>query len=130
MTTTVQVSVARRKVQVTVDKAMKYVGEDDPTFTYTVSGEGIVGGKLPNGEQVALVGALDRSETVGEEPGVYDVDDGTLTKAEVTYSDLGQTKAKFTEAPEAGTYTLVIATRCGLGTEFGVVTAERKISVK
>ena len=56
--------------------------------------------------------------------------DGTLTKAEITYSDLGQVKAKFAEAPEAGTYTLVIATRCGLGTEFGVVTAERKISVK
>lgn len=55
--------------------------------------------------------------------------DGTFTKAEVTYSDLGQTKAKFTEAPEAGTYTLVVATRCGLGTEFGVVTAERKVSV-
>lgn len=56
--------------------------------------------------------------------------DGTFTKAEVTYSDLGQTKAKFTEAPEAGTYTLVVATRCGLGAEFGVVTAERKVSVK
>lgn len=56
--------------------------------------------------------------------------DGTFTKAEVTYSDLGQTKAKFTEAPEAGTYTLVVATRCGLGTEFGVVTAERKITIK
>lgn len=55
--------------------------------------------------------------------------DGTFTKAEVTYSDLGQTKAKFTEAPEAGTYTLVVATRCGLGTEFGVVTVERKVSV-
>lgn len=55
--------------------------------------------------------------------------DGTFTKAEVTYSDLGQTKAKFTEAPEAGTYTLVVATRCGLGTEFGVVTAERKVNV-
>ena len=56
--------------------------------------------------------------------------DGTFTKAEVTYSDLGQTKAKFTEAPEAGTYTLVVATRCGLGSEFGVVTAERKITIK
>ena len=56
--------------------------------------------------------------------------DGTLIKAEITYSDLGQVKAKFAEAPEAGTYTLVIATRCGLGTEFGVVTAERKVSVK
>ena len=55
---------------------------------------------------------------------------GTLIKAEITYSDLGQVKAKFAEAPEAGTYTLVIATRCGLGTEFGVVTAERKVSVK
>ena len=56
--------------------------------------------------------------------------DGTFTKAETTYSDLGQTKAKFTEAPEAGTYTLVVATRCGLGTEFGVVTAERRITIK
>lgn len=56
--------------------------------------------------------------------------DGTLVKAEVTYSDLGQTKAKFAEAPEAGTYTLVVATRCGLGTEFGVVTVERKITIK
>ena len=56
--------------------------------------------------------------------------DGTLVKAEVTYSDLGQTKAKFTEAPEAGAYTLVVATRCGLGAEFGVVTVERKVTIK
>ncbi|MBQ0032521.1 MAG: hypothetical protein KBT68_06940 [bacterium] len=56
--------------------------------------------------------------------------DGTLTKAATTYSDLGQTKAKFMEAPEAGAYTLVVATRCGLGAEFGVVTVERKVSVK
>ena len=44
--------------------------------------------------------------------------DGTFTKAEVTYSDLGQTKAKFAEAPEAGTYTLVVATRCGEGGDY------------
>ena len=55
--------------------------------------------------------------------------DGTLVKAEITFSDLGQVKAKFTDAPEAGPYTLVVATRCGLGSEFGVVTVERKVSV-
>ena len=72
-----------------------------------------------------------QSETFGTAPFYVGIraTDGTLTKAESTYSDLGQVKAKFAEAPEAGTYTLVIATRCGLGTEFGVVTAERKVSV-
>ena len=71
--------------------------------------------------------ALDEAQ-VDEFVGIR-ASDGTFVKAEITYSDLGQVKAKFAEAPEAGTYTLVVSTRCGLGSEFGVVTAERKVSV-
>ena len=56
--------------------------------------------------------------------------DGTLTKAAITHSDIGNVKAALTSAPAAGRYTLVVATRCGLGSEFAVVEARRKITVK
>ena len=55
--------------------------------------------------------------------------DGTLTKAEIVSSDLNTVKAAFASALEAGEYTLVVATRCGLGEDFGVKTATRKIKI-
>lgn len=56
--------------------------------------------------------------------------DGTITKAEITESTLQIVKAKLTSALTAGNYTLVVATRSGLGEEFGVKSATRKVTVK
>ena len=55
--------------------------------------------------------------------------DGTLTKAEIISSGLNTVKAAFGSSLEAGEYTLVVATRSGLGEEFGVKTATRKIRI-
>ena len=58
------------------------------------------------------------------------VDDmGQETKAEITFSDLQNVKAAFTEAPEPGDYTLLVRTRSGMGEEFGVKSATRKIKI-
>lgn len=54
---------------------------------------------------------------------------GTLVKAEIVSSDLNTVKAAFASALEAGEYTLVVATRSGLGDEFGVKTATRKVRI-
>ena len=55
--------------------------------------------------------------------------DGTLIKAEIVSSGLNTVKAAFGSSLEAGEYTLVVATRSGLGEEFGVKTATRKIRI-
>ena len=55
--------------------------------------------------------------------------DGTLVKAEIASSGLNTVKAAFGSPLEAGEYTLVVATRSGLGEEFGVKTATRKIRI-
>ena len=58
------------------------------------------------------------------------VDDmGVETKAEITFSDLQNVKAAFETAPEPGDYTLVVHTRSGMGDEFGVKVASRKVVI-
>jgi len=54
---------------------------------------------------------------------------GTETKLVVSSSSLGVVKAKLETALTAGEYTLKVYTRSGLGTEFGVKCATRKVSV-
>ena len=54
---------------------------------------------------------------------------GALVKAEIVSSDLNTVKAAFGSALEAGEYTLVVATRSGLGDEFAVKTATRKVRI-
>ena len=55
--------------------------------------------------------------------------DGVETKASITFSDLQNVKAQLASALPAGTYTLKVYTRSGLGDEFGVHVASRKITV-
>ena len=58
------------------------------------------------------------------------VDDmGVETKAEITFSDLQNVKAQFTEPVDPGEYRLVVHTRSGMGEEFGVKVASRKIKI-
>ena len=54
---------------------------------------------------------------------------GVEYKAEITYSDLGNVKAKLTAAIAAGEYNLTVYTRSGLGEDYGVRTASRKVTV-
>ena len=54
---------------------------------------------------------------------------GVETKAEITFSDLQNVKARLASSLRAGEYTLKVYTRSGLGDQFGVHVASRKITV-
>ena len=55
---------------------------------------------------------------------------GAETKCETTFSDLQNVKARLAAALPAGEYTLKVYTRSGLGDEFGVHVATRKVTVE
>ena len=55
---------------------------------------------------------------------------GVETKAEITFSDLQNVKARLASSLLAGEYTLKVYTRSGLGDQFGVHVASRKITVE
>ena len=54
---------------------------------------------------------------------------GVETKAAITFSDLQNVKAQLAAALPAGAYTLKVYTRSGLGEEFGVHVATRRVVV-
>ena len=54
---------------------------------------------------------------------------GLETKAEIEFSDLQNVKAHIATALEPGEYTLKVHTRSGLGDQFGVRVASRKVQV-
>ena len=54
---------------------------------------------------------------------------GVETKAEITFSDLQNVKAHLASALAPGEYTLKVHTRSGLGDQFGVRVASRKVTV-
>ena len=54
---------------------------------------------------------------------------GLELKCEITYSDLGNVKAKLPAAAPAGEYTLKVYTRSGLGEAFGVKVASRRVVI-
>ena len=55
---------------------------------------------------------------------------GVETKAEIDFSDLQNVKAYLPMGLLAGEYTLKVYTRSGLGDEFGVHVASRKVVVE
>ena len=55
---------------------------------------------------------------------------GIETKAEITFSDLQNVKAHLASSLLAGEYTLKVYTRSGLGDQFGVHVASRKVVVE
>ena len=78
----------------------------------------------------SIAGADLAPDATKEDEYVAIVDDmGVETRAEITFSDLQNIKAAFTVAPEPGEYTLVVHTRSGMGDEFGVKSATRKITI-
>ena len=54
---------------------------------------------------------------------------GVETKAEITFSDLQNVKARLSAALAPGEYTLKVYTRSGLGDAFGVHVASRRVTV-
>ncbi|MDD6029794.1 MAG: DUF4469 domain-containing protein [Kiritimatiellae bacterium] len=82
------------------------------TDAFSVAGSDLAVDATKPDEYVALVNAR------GEE-----------TRATVTFSDLQNVKAHLESALPAGAYTLKVCTRSGLGAEYGVCTATRKVTV-
>ena len=56
--------------------------------------------------------------------------DGVETKATIAFSDLQNVKAQLASALPAGTYTLKVYTRSGLGDQYGVHVATRRVAVE
>ena len=82
------------------------------TDTFSIAGADLAPDTTKDDEYVALV----------------DVH-GIETKAEITFSDLQNVKAHLASSLLAGEYTLKVYTRSGLGDQFGVHVATRKIVV-
>ena len=83
------------------------------TDTFSIAGADLAPDTTKDDEYVALV----------------DVH-GVETKAEITFSDLQNVKAHLESSLLAGEYTLKVYTRSGLGDQFGVHVASRKVVVE
>ena len=94
---------------------------DDVTHEYDV---------IAGTDEFSIAGSDLAPDATKDDEYVAVVDDmGVETKAEITFSDLQNVKAAFETAPEPGTYTLVVHTRSGMGDEFGVKAATRKVTI-
>ena len=94
---------------------------DETTLVYDV---------ITGTDTFSIAGADLAPDTTKEDEYVALVDvHGIETKAEITFSDLQNVKAHLTSALLAGEYTLKVYTRSGLGDQFGVHVASRKIVV-
>ena len=83
------------------------------TDVFSIAGSDLAPDTTKDDEYVALVDAH-----------------GVETKATMTFSDLQNVKAHLEAALPAGEYTLKVYTRSGLGDQFGVHVASRKITVE
>ena len=94
---------------------------DETTLVYDV---------ITGTDTFSIAGADLAPDTTKEDEYVALVDvHGIETKAEITFSDLQNVKAHLASSLLAGEYTLKVYTRSGLGDQFGVHVATRKISV-
>ena len=82
------------------------------TDTFSIAGADLAPDTTKEDEYVALVSAQ-----------------GVETKCEIEFSDIQNVKARLAAALPAGQYTLKVYTRSGLGDQFGVHVATRKIVV-
>ncbi len=99
-------------INTVLDEVTRVYDEITGTDTFSIAGANLAPDASKNDEYVALVAS-----------------DGTVTRAEITYSDLQNVKANLTAALPAGVYTLRVYTRSGLGDAYGVHVATRKISI-
>ena len=95
---------------------------DETTLVYDV---------ITGTDTFSIAGADLAPDTTKEDEYVALVDvHGIETKAEITFSDLQNVKAHLASALLAGEYTLKVYTRSGLGDQFGVRVASRKVVVE
>ena len=94
---------------------------DETTLVYDV---------ITGTDTFSIAGADLAPDTTKEDEYVALVDvHGIETKAEITFSDLQNVKAHLASSLLAGEYTLKVYTRSGLGDQFGVHVASRKITI-
>ena len=94
---------------------------DETTLVYDV---------ITGTDVFSIAGADLAPDTTKEDEYVALVDaHGVETKAEIAFSDLQNVKARLAGPLPAGEYTLKVYTRSGLGDQFGVHIASRKITV-
>ena len=94
---------------------------DETTLVYDV---------ITGTDTFSIAGADLAPDTTKEDEYVALVDvHGIETKAEITFSDLQNVKAHLASSLLAGEYTLKVYTRSGLGDQFGVHVASRRITV-
>ena len=94
---------------------------DETTLVYDV---------ITGTDTFSIAGADLAPDTTKEDEYVALVDvHGIETKAEITFSDLQNVKAHLASSLLAGEYTLKVYTRSGLGDQFGVHVATRKVQV-
>ena len=95
---------------------------DETTLVYDV---------ITGTDTFSIAGADLAPDTTKEDEYVALVDvHGIETKAEITFSDLQNVKAHLARSLLAGEYTLKVYTRSGLGDQFGVHVASRKVNVE
>ena len=95
---------------------------DETTLVYDV---------ITGTDTFSIAGADLAPDTTKEDEYVALVDvHGIETKAEITFSDLQNVKAHLASSLLAGEYTLKVYTRSGLGDQFGVHVASRKVNVE
>ena len=103
---------ARPAINTVLDETTLVYDEITGTDPFSIAGADLAPDTAKDDEYVALANAQ-----------------GVETKAEITFSDLQNVKARLTAALEPGEYTLRVYTRSGLGDQFGVRVASRKVMV-
>ena len=103
---------AKPVINTVLDETTRVYDEITGTDVFSVAGANLAQDATKEDEYVALVDAH-----------------GVETKATMTFSDLQNVKAHLEAALPAGEYTLKVYTRSGLGDQFGVTVATRKVAV-
>jgi hypothetical protein len=103
---------AKPVINTVLDETTRVYDEITGTDVFSIAGANLAPDATKEDEYVALVDAH-----------------GVETKATMTFSDLQNVKAHIEAALPAGEYTLKVYTRSGLGDQFGVTVATRKVVV-
>ena len=104
---------AKPVINTVLDETTRVYDEITGTDVFSIAGSDLAPDATKDDEYVALVDAH-----------------GVETKAVIDFSDLQNVKAHLESALLAGEYTLKVYTRSGLGDEFGVHVASRKVVVE
>ena len=103
---------AKPVINTVFDETTRVYDEITGTDLFSIAGNDLAPDPTKEDEYVALVSAQ-----------------GVETKCEIEFSDIQNVKARLAAALPAGQYTLKVYTRSGLGEEFGVRTATRRVTV-